>query len=162
MSKEKIKKSDSGTISGRGERERTKWREKRAEKEKIRNKTLAEEEFVRKRGELQKKDYRRRHDGFEKVLADAEALQKDVESVISDYRQSRNRIKFQLSTDSNNFVETQQFEKAQLMQVTDQIRISESQLATMNFELSKTTKISNEFLRDSSQKWYVRWWKCLY
>lgn len=49
---------------------------------------------------------------YEKILSDAESVQKAVETVMGDYRESRNAIKVQLATDSNDFIQTQQFEKA--------------------------------------------------
>ncbi|CAA95800.1 DUF4200 domain-containing protein [Caenorhabditis elegans] len=161
--------SSSPTKSERGERERTKWRKKRREielkkvAEQLEQHRIREEaELAKRKTENQKKEFRKRQEIFEKVFQDAESGQKAVENVMSDYRESRNAIKVQLYTDSNDFIQTQQIEKSHFNAAGDRLRSSEIQLSKLESELKKTKQIREEYYQDSMQSWFSRFWKYLY
>ncbi|CAL2030350.1 unnamed protein product [Caenorhabditis brenneri] len=162
-------KSTSSEVSGRGERERTKWRKRKRERELKKaeemleqKKKLAEEEAAKRKLENQKKEVKKHSDETEKILASAELAQKATETMINDYRASKNMIRYQLSSHSNEIIQTQHLEKSHLTAVSDRIRQSEVQLLRLEAELTKTKQIREDFIRDSAQNWFVQFWKWLY
>uniref|UniRef100_A0A1I7UM10 Coiled-coil domain-containing protein 153 n=1 Tax=Caenorhabditis tropicalis TaxID=1561998 RepID=A0A1I7UM10_9PELO len=163
------KSSPSSENSGRGERERTKWRTRKREQELKKAEDLlnqkkiqSEEEAARRKSETQKKEVKKYQEEIDKVLLESVRVQKSVEDVMSDYRESKNTIRFQLSTQTNEIIQTQHLEKSHLTTVADRIRFSEVELSKLEYELNKTKQIRDDYIYNSQQPWYIRLWKYLY
>ncbi|KAF1768344.1 hypothetical protein GCK72_000156 [Caenorhabditis remanei] len=133
------------------------------ELKRLEEKRIQEEaEQLRRKTEEQKKVFKKAYEEFERSLQDSESLQKEVETVLSDYRKAKNHFKIKVQFESNDFIATQQIENTQFSAAADRIRSSEIQLFKMEGELEKTKQIRDDYIRDLNQSWYTRLWRFLY
>ncbi|CAI5438493.1 unnamed protein product [Caenorhabditis angaria] len=97
-----------------------------------------------------------------KLLAEADSVFKAIDTINSNYRESKSVIKVKLNSNSHEYSDAQVLEKAQINHFAERISRSLEGLKQIESEVEKTVKFSREIAEEAEKSWYIRWLRYIY